>query len=178
MSLPMLRTSRLLLQPFDRDDVDALHALWTDADVRRHLWDDEVIPRNRAAVTIDGAIESAGSTGVGMWTIREAATPQHVVGFSGLRHLPSETDVELLYGLHPLFWGRGFATEAADAVLRYAYSTLRLPRVLAGADAANTRSVGVMQRLGMMPLAGGVPAVPGATYYALDAAAYFARLRA
>ncbi len=41
----MLNTGRMRLRPISSDDVDALHALWTDPDVRRYLWDDRIIPR-------------------------------------------------------------------------------------------------------------------------------------
>jgi hypothetical protein len=45
--------------PFASEDLDALHALWTDPDVRRYLWDDIVISRERAAETVDDALTTA-----------------------------------------------------------------------------------------------------------------------
>ena len=44
MGLPTLETERLILRPWSLDDIDALHQIWTDPQVRRYLWDDEVIP--------------------------------------------------------------------------------------------------------------------------------------
>ena len=177
MILPVLQTARLLLNPFEAEDGEMLHALWTDPDIRRHLWDDEVIPPARAAATVDAAIESARASGVGMWTLRAVSAPSILIGFGGLRPLPDGTAVELLYGLRPDCWGRGLATDASEAILRYAFGTLALPRVLGGADASNGRSLGVMQRLGMTPLPDAVPGLPGATYYSIERAAYFARAR-
>jgi len=55
MPLPVLRTPRLVLVPFAPEDLDALHALWTDEHVRRYLWDDIVISRERATETFKGA---------------------------------------------------------------------------------------------------------------------------
>jgi ribosomal-protein-alanine N-acetyltransferase len=186
--LPVVRTDRLLLVPFCRDDVDVLHAIWTDADVRRYLWDDLVIPRSRAAETVDAAIAAAQVTGVGMWTIRGIEAPDVVVGFCGLRYFDAtahrtsggDSDVadgctvELLYGLLPQYWRRGRATEASKAVLRYAFCELGLPRVFADADRGNVESFGVMVRLGMTPVHAGVAAVPGALYYQIESAAYVA----
>ena len=49
MTLPLMRTGRLVLEPFAPGDLDELHALWTDAEVRRFLWDGLIIPRSRAS---------------------------------------------------------------------------------------------------------------------------------
>ena len=163
--LPPLRTSRLALQPFRPDDVDALHALWTDPAVRQYLWDDEVITRSRALEVVEGAIAAGSATGVGMWTLRELDAADVVIGFCGLRHLARAQAVELLFALLPQWWGAGLAVEASTAVLRYAFTDLDLTRVLAGADPPNTRSFAVMERLGMTPLGDTVA----------DAPAYFRR---
>ena len=163
--IPTVTTDRLVLVPFCRADVDVLHALWTDPGVRRYLWDDMVIPRRRAAETVEAALATADAAGVGMWSIRLLDQPDIVIGFCGLRFLPDGKDVELLYGLLPQFWRRGLATEASSAVLRYAFGELGLPRIFAGADAPNARSFGVMERLGMTPVPDGISGVPGAVYY-------------
>jgi RimJ/RimL family protein N-acetyltransferase len=60
-------------------------------------------------------------------------------------------------GLTPASWGRGYATEAARAVLDHALGPLGLPEVLAEVDAGNTASTAVVERLGMTPFA----VVPG-----------------
>jgi RimJ/RimL family protein N-acetyltransferase len=57
--------------------------------------------------------------------------------------------IELLYALDRPAWGRGYATEAARAVLAYASETLRLPRVVAAVNPANAASQRVLDRLGM-----------------------------
>jgi RimJ/RimL family protein N-acetyltransferase len=57
--------------------------------------------------------------------------------------------VELLYGLYQNFWGRGLATEAARAVLRFGFEEVGLEEILACADLDNPASVRVMERLGM-----------------------------
>jgi len=57
--------------------------------------------------------------------------------------------LELLFGLSPTHWGQGFATEAAEAVIRYAFETLGVTLVHASTDVPNQASVRVMERLGM-----------------------------
>jgi RimJ/RimL family protein N-acetyltransferase len=59
--------------------------------------------------------------------------------------------VEVLYSLAPGAWGKGFATEAARAVVEYALDSLGLPEVLAEIDEGNVASVAIAKRLGMTP---------------------------
>lgn len=48
MSLPVIKTTRVLLRSFRNVDIDALSMLWTDPQVRRYLWDNEIISREQA----------------------------------------------------------------------------------------------------------------------------------
>jgi RimJ/RimL family protein N-acetyltransferase len=58
-------------------------------------------------------------------------------------------EVGLFWALFPEHWGNGYATEAAAAMIAYAFSTLRLRRIVATTEHDNTRSLNVMRRLGM-----------------------------
>ena len=49
-------------------------------------------------------------------------------------------------------WGKGYATEAAKAILDYGFNTLKLPVIYAIARSDNVRSLRVIQRLGMIPI--------------------------
>ena len=148
MPLPALRTARLFLEPFAAADLDALHALWTDADVRRYLWDDLVIPRERAAETLRDALATAEREGIGHWTLREEAGGA-VIGDAGFQLVPGTSEVELMGCLRKLFWGRGLAAEAMRCVLDYLWQTTSHPRVYARTDPPNERSLRLMERLGM-----------------------------
>jgi RimJ/RimL family protein N-acetyltransferase len=65
MPLALLRTERILLRPWTREDVDALHELWTAPDVRRYLWDDAVITRNLAAKVVESHLATAAKHRIG-----------------------------------------------------------------------------------------------------------------
>jgi ribosomal-protein-alanine N-acetyltransferase len=148
MGLPVLRSARLSLRPYTEQDVDALHELWTDPDVRRYLWDDEVISRERAEMTVHDAIATAEREGFGQWLLL-GATTSSLAGFCGLMRREPDADPELLYGLAREFWGRGLATEAAIAVLAYAFDELGCVRITAATDTANRSSARVLERIGM-----------------------------
>jgi ribosomal-protein-alanine N-acetyltransferase len=142
-----LETPRLRLRPFAHADVDPLHAHWTEPEVRRYLWDGVVIPRETAAAIVDESIASFAARRFGMWMLR-AKDDGRAVGFSGLRPIPERTDVELYYGLTRAAWGRGFATEAARAVLRYGFEDAGIDPIWLRTDGPNEASVAVMKRLG------------------------------
>ena len=57
-------------------------------------------------------------------------------------------DLEVGWTLRSEFWGRGYATEAARAAVRYAFEELRAPRVISLITPANVRSIAVAERLG------------------------------
>lgn len=143
-----LATPRLTLRPCTPSDVDALHTLWSDAAVRRWLWDGAVIDRATAAEVVAASEASFAAHGYGQWCVDARDTPG-LIGFAGLRDLEDESDVELLYGLLPSQWGRGFAHEAARAVLAHGFESARLERIVGRTDTPNRASARVLERLGM-----------------------------
>jgi RimJ/RimL family protein N-acetyltransferase len=152
----VLETDRLRLWPCATADVPALHALWTDPEVRRYLWDGEVVDRDRVRAVVDRSDADFRVRGFGLWLVGLRA--DEAVGFCGLRSehdlaepRPEPGAAELLYGLHPRWWGLGLAGEAAGAVLRHALGTLGVTQVVAAADAPNLRSLRLLERLGMRP---------------------------
>ena len=73
-------------------------------------------------------------------------------------------------------WGRGIATQAAQACLRYAFEEVGTERVIAGADAPNTTSLRVIEKLGMKCLGNINPSAPDEPYYALYREDFFAAM--
>ncbi len=71
------------------------------------------------------------------------------MGFCGLRHLDGGPEVEVLYGISPAEWGRGYATEIAQAILRYGFETAGLARIWGIADPENLASRRVLEKIGM-----------------------------
>jgi ribosomal-protein-alanine N-acetyltransferase len=152
MSSPWIETARLMMRPFVKDDIDDLHRLWIDPGVRKFLWDDQILPRETAVAVVESSIESFVKHGFGFWTICFRTDPR-LIGFTGLRHFAEDgaesSEVEILYGLAPEYWGMGIAVEAAGAVLRYGFEKLNLAQIYAGADPPNAASFRVIGKLGM-----------------------------
>ena len=142
-----LTTARLTLRPLTAADAEAAHALWTDPDVRRYLWSDEVVTPDRVREVIAASTRDFAERRYGLWGVHDAATGVFI-GFAGCREWP-EGGPELMYGLAPAWWRRGLATEAAQAVLVQLFDTLGYPHVMAATDPPNAASVRLMERLGM-----------------------------
>lgn len=170
-----LRSARLLLSPCELADVPALHALWTDAQVRRWLWDDVVIPEAAARDVVRESLASFAERGFGQWALRDGE-PGELFGAVGLRAFDEGREIELLYALHPSRWGAGLAAEAAAAVLDHAFRRLALPRIAARADAPNRASLRLLERLGMR--CEGERPVQGrpTVHYAMEREAFLARV--
>jgi RimJ/RimL family protein N-acetyltransferase len=151
----VLTTERLVLRPVTAQDREVLLAHWTLPDVRRFLFDDEALSAAEVTETIEDSVRDFAEGGYGVWLIQEQGRAG-LAGTAGLRPL-EDLGLEIFYSLAPGSWGRGYATEAARAVVRYALGPLGLPEVLAEVDEGNTASVAVVKRLGMTPFA----VVPG-----------------
>ncbi len=151
----ILITERLVLHPVTADDHAALLAHWTLPDVRRFLFDGAALSAAEGAETIEESIRHFAAAGYGIWLIA-GQDQSGLVGTTGLRPL-EDLGLEIFCSLDPGSWGRGYATEAARAVVDHALGPLGLPEVLAEVDEGNTASVTVVRRLGMTPFA----VVPG-----------------
>jgi RimJ/RimL family protein N-acetyltransferase len=151
MSVPTLYTDRLVLRPWTENDTDALHRLWTDADVRRYLFDDMMTELHQTADLVRSSIEASSRTGLGFWGISLHSNAP-LLGFCGFRHSEDIQGFELMYGLLPQCWGQGLATEACLGALSYFWTATSHRQVYARTDSPNQRSVALIQRLGMQQM--------------------------
>jgi [ribosomal protein S5]-alanine N-acetyltransferase len=160
----ILRTERLVLCPVTADDHAVLLAHWAAPEVRRFLFDGAILSGAEITEAIEASTRDFGRAGYGLWLIHQKGGTDLVgtdlvgtdlvgtdlVGTAGLRPL-EDLGLEIFYSLAPGSWGRGYATEAARAVLDHALGPLGLPEVLAEVDEGNTASTAVIERLGMTP---------------------------
>ena len=99
---------------------------------------------------------------------------EDLLGFCGFVRLEGMEEMELGYELTQKVWGRGLATEASRACLRYAFEKAGLERVIAGADTLNGASLRVIEKLGMRPVGNINPNAPDELYYVLYREDFFA----
>lgn len=163
---PILTTERLTLKPVSTDDIDDLHRISNEPDVRRFLWDDEPVPEAAIRGLIAASARLFAETGVGLFGVRLRASDD-LLGFCGFVLLEGMEEPELGYELTREAWGRGLATEASRACLDHAFYEAGFGRVIAGADPPNVASLRVLAKLGMKPIGNLNPNAPDEPYYAL-----------
>lgn len=145
----VLTTERLVLRPVTLRDRAVLLAHWTAPDVRLFLFDGAIMSEEEVTEAIEDSARDFAGSGYGVWLIQEQGQVE-LVGTAGLRPL-EDIGLEIFYSLAPGSWGKGYATEAARAVVEHALGPLGLPEVLAEVDEGNAASIRVVERLGMTP---------------------------
>ncbi len=171
---PTLETERLVLRPLSADDADALHRISNEPNVRLYLWDDEPVPEATIGDLIAQSVRMFSEENIGLFGVRMRGS-EDLLGFCGFVRLEGMEEPELGYELTSEVWGRGLATEASRACLRYAFAEAGLGRVIAGADAPNGASLRVIEKLGMKPLGNINPNAPDEPYHALYREEFFAQ---
>ena len=147
-----LATARLLIRLWRHEDAERLLDIQSRLEVMKWLGDGEpVLMRDldEAHARIDRYAERSSVPPLGTWAI-ERTDDGIVSGTVLLLTLPNDEhgEVEIGWHLHPDSWGRGYATEAARAVLAHAFAA-GLPEVIAVTHVGNTASQAVARRLGM-----------------------------
>jgi RimJ/RimL family protein N-acetyltransferase len=144
-----LSTERLRLRQWRDSDLDAWAAMNADPQVRE-FWPD-LLTREQAAASMEYFRGELAERGWG-WCAVEVAASGEFIGMVGLDPVDEDapvTGVEAGWRLARTAWGRGYATEAARAVLTFGFRALQLPEILAISVAGNERSRALMRRLGM-----------------------------
>jgi RimJ/RimL family protein N-acetyltransferase len=144
---PVLETNRLHLRPCRSEDLERIHVLWTNDRVLHFLFDERVMSRDEARTFVDASCANFARYGYGLWLVFARGTDQ-LLGFAGFLR-GEEADPWLIYGVHPEHWGAGYATEAARAVVVYAFDNLALEKIIADVDEPNVASVRVLEKLGL-----------------------------
>lgn len=143
----MLETNRLFLRPFNKNDVDAVFAMRSDAEVMRFIREPQT-KRSEAESWTNLVSSRWKDEKIGFCAVIERASDQFI-GWCGLWRLAESGEIEVGYAVIKEFWGKGFASEAAEAVLAYGFDELNLVKIVAVAVPENTGSRRVMEKLGM-----------------------------
>ena len=141
-----LETPRLVLRPFDADDVPAAHVWMSDPAVMRfYPFADRTLDDTRKR--IDRYRRHHEDRGFAKWLIADRGTGEPI-GDAGLMTLDELGWTDLGYRLARSHWGRGLATEAAVAWVRAARDLLDLPSLGAFAHVDNAASLRVLVKVG------------------------------
>jgi ribosomal-protein-alanine N-acetyltransferase len=145
-----IETQRLRIRALEDSDVDGAHRIYGDPEAMRYVGaDGKARTREESAAGVRRMIDGQKRNGFSLWAVELLETGE-MIGVCGVVHVDGAgPDVELVYELQRSAWGKGYATEAAQACLDAALGALGLKRVVALAYPENAQSIRIMQKLGM-----------------------------
>lgn len=143
-----LRTARLLLREAREEDFDDVHAYAIDPEVVRYMdWGPNTPEVTREVLDRWFAEQQIWPRGH-VNLIVELVAEARAIGTIRLS-LQGEGAADLGYSYNSAYWRNGYGYEAAEAIVRVAFETLKLHRVWATCDVRNRGSFGIMEKLGM-----------------------------
>ncbi len=145
MTVPVLRTERLVLRPPERADLDGWAAFSADPGAMRFLGGP--IGRAEAWRSLAYIAGCWSLQGFGLFSIVLRGTGEWI-GRAGPNHPEGWPAPEIGYGLLPAHQGRGYAREAVLAAAAFAFDTLRWPAIAHVIDPDNAASIAVARSIG------------------------------
>jgi RimJ/RimL family protein N-acetyltransferase len=145
-----IETERLRLRQWIESDREPFARL--NADPRVMKFFPSILDRAASDAMIDRIQTKIIEKGWGFWAV-ESKQDSQFIGFVGLEipkaDLPFSPCVEIGWRLAFEHWGKGYATEAANAALKVGFDRFELPEIVSFTTIDNHRSSAVMERLGM-----------------------------
>ena len=145
-----IKTQRLILRRWNPSDREPFYKMNSDPVVMEYM--PKMLTREESDGWVAGIEEHFEKHGFGLFAVEEKESGTFI-GYTGLSIPRFESHftpcVEIGWRLDKAFWGKGYATEAALAVLAMAFGPLGLREVVSFTSPLNQRSVAVMKRLKM-----------------------------
>lgn len=147
--MSFIETERLLIRKWQLPrDMDDAFAMYGDPQTM-HFIPCGALTREQTERLVLRMIERDEQQGYGIWPVVHKED-QRVIGECGVTQIPGyEPDIEIAWIYNKAYHGRGYATEAAHAVMEFAFSELKVARLYALIDRFNAPSIAVANRLGM-----------------------------
>jgi GrpB-like predicted nucleotidyltransferase (UPF0157 family)/GNAT superfamily N-acetyltransferase len=145
-----LETERLILKTPELSDLDNLVVLRSDPDVMKYTGDD-VQEKEEVKEALDFFISYYDKHGMGFFSVFEKETGSFI-GQAGLFHLlfdDTQPEIEIAYRLHKKFWGKGYATELAKAIIQWGFQHLSKDKLIASSYPENVFSQKVLTKAGL-----------------------------
>lgn len=146
----MLETERLYLKQWQKTDFEPFAEMNSDKEVMRYF--PKVLSSEESDAMALGCQSLIEKNGWGFWAVSLKDT-KAFIGFVGLyqphHNFPFSPCIEIAWRLRKEYWGYGYATEAANAALKFAFEELKLKQVVSFTACSNRPSQRVMERIGM-----------------------------
>jgi len=165
----LLATSRLEIRRWTATDAPAAFAMFSDPETMQYVGDGRPVPSLEAMREwLARRVQRYESERLGSWAVVLRETGE-LIGGAALSVVEEGPEIEVAYQLGRAAWGKGYATEAARALLGHAFDRLGLDRVIGITYPQNVASRRVLEKVGMIYQGmGGYFGIHGATVYAIE----------
>jgi RimJ/RimL family protein N-acetyltransferase len=143
-----IRTRRLHLRHFSKEDSEAYARIMGDKEVGKWFPKGDGYTREESEKSLKSIMDHWSRFGFGIWAIGDKSN-KILLGRCGLNIIAETSEVEVDFIIAPDYWGKGYATEAARAAVRYGFENLKLGRIIALAKPENMASRRVIEKTGM-----------------------------
>lgn len=143
----ILETERLILRTWTSADVDALFEILRDAEVVRYISDGKPFSFEKVTEFLVWAENYQRENGFCRWKVIEKSSGE-IIGSCGFARPHETVEIELGYLFAQKYWGRGFATEASRAALRFGFEKFGFAEIIAMTDLENVASQRVLEKIG------------------------------
>ncbi len=147
-----IETERLLLRPLHADDLEAWYEMDSDPEVHIYLGNNPVTDKQHLHDVLGNLQQQYIDNGIGRWAVTDKNTHEFL-GWAGLKLMkkPGENSpyYDLGYRLLRKHWGKGYATEAALAWVKYGFNEMNLPEICGRTNVGNSASKNVLQKAGL-----------------------------
>jgi [ribosomal protein S5]-alanine N-acetyltransferase len=144
----VIETSRLLLRTFTINDAQLIYDLNNDPEVIRYTYDPITDLEHAKHILETVILPQYALYKHGRWAVHIKQSLEFI-GWCGLKYRPEQNEVDLGYRFKQSSWGKGYATEAAFASIKYGFEKLNLPRIIGRAVPGNAGSLRVLEKCGM-----------------------------
>ena len=148
-NIPILKTEHLTLRPLQPSDAEVLHRIYQSEGVLRYFPNPSPPPLERVQRFVAGQQVHWEKYRYGNWGILPDGEVE-IIGWTGLQFLPELNESEVGFLLDRPFWGKGYATEAALASLRFGFEHFDFDHIIALAHPENLASRRVIEKCGMI----------------------------
>jgi [ribosomal protein S5]-alanine N-acetyltransferase len=147
MTIPTLETTHLILRPWVQEDTGALFRILQEPDIL-HYFPPTAFTLEKTQRYINHQLNHWQERGYGHWavTLKE---DDRLIGWDGLEYLPETDENEVAYLLSHQVWRRGYATEAAQAAVKYGLEIAELPAIIGLVHPENIGSIRVLEKCGL-----------------------------
>lgn len=144
----IFETERLVFRPFEPGEGQLIYSLNEDPEITRYTGDPVRDLDHAEEILREVILPQYSLYNHGRWAVH-TKPGMEFIGWCGLKYRPELDEIDLGYRFMKQAWGKGYATEAAMASIKYGFEQLGMKRIVGRAMPGNIASIKVLEKCGM-----------------------------